>query len=91
MELAESQPKLTTYQLPLDTIESLENKFTYHAPFGDQATRYEKIRDSCKQLAYTVVELTPSSIEQSLALTYLDMVMMQANAAIARNESHFNR
>lgn len=64
----------------------LETRFTYHAPKGDQPERYVKLRDSAKDLAYLIKELTPICREQSLALTYLEQSIFNANAAIARHE-----
>ena len=64
----------------------IEKCFTYHAPKGDQADRYVKIRDEAKALAVTIAQATPPSREQSLALTKLEECVMFANAAIARNE-----
>ena len=64
----------------------LENDYTYHAPKGDQSTRYIEIRDSAKNLAFTIVKNSPPSREQSVALTLLEQVVMVANSAIARNE-----
>ena len=66
---------------------NIENRFTYHAPFGDQTERYQGIRDLAKKLAYMILEKTPDSREQSLALTNLEQAMFWANAAIARNEN----
>lgn len=63
-----------------------ENRFTYHKPFGDQPTRYEKLRAKAKELAELIVQLTPESREQSLAITELESAVMWANASIARNE-----
>lgn len=68
------------------TREQLANRFTYHAPQGDQADRYAMIRGGCLSLAEKLVELTPCSPEQARALNALDEVMMLANAAIARHE-----
>ncbi len=65
---------------------NIENRFTYHAPFGDQTERYQDIRDLAKKLAYLILEKTPDSREQSLALTNLEQAVFWANAAIARNE-----
>jgi hypothetical protein len=65
----------------------LRNRFTYHAPFGDQAERYENIR---KQIFYLAVFLDgqcPDSRELSLAITRLEEVSFWANASIARNET----
>jgi len=64
----------------------LENNFTYHKPFGNQNERYESLRMLAKELAYVILEKTPKSREQSLALTNLEQSVFWANAAIARNE-----
>lgn len=62
------------------------NDFTYHPPFGDQVERYAEIRAKILELAEFIIDKTPVSREQSLALTSLEQVMFNANAAIARNE-----
>lgn len=64
----------------------IENNFRYHAPKDDQPQRYEMIRDKARELAHLINGCTPASREQSLAFTALEEVVMQANAAIARNE-----
>ena len=69
-----------------DIQERINNNFTYHKPFGDQPAKYEKLRENAKWLAELIVELTPASREQSVALTKLEEVVFWANAAIARNE-----
>jgi len=68
------------------TLEQLKNRFSYHAPKGNQASRYESIRSRVLDLAEFIVAATPCSPEQARALNALDEVMMLANAAIARNE-----
>ena len=78
--------------MPLDaqdkiTVEGLENRFTYHAPQGDQAERYTKLRTAALHFARMVVELCPSSPERSTSLSHLDASVMFANAAIARHQS----
>lgn len=65
----------------------INNIFTYHAPFGDQQERYILIREKAKELAITLLETTPHSREQSIALTKLEEAVFSANAAIARNET----
>jgi hypothetical protein len=67
-------------------IARIENTFVYHPPKDDQPERYERIREKAKELAYVINGCTPTSREQSLAFTALEEVVMQANAAIARNE-----
>jgi len=67
-------------------MDDLANRFTYHAPHGDQVTRYQTIRDKAHELADLIDKLTPNSREKSLALTKTEEASMWANAAIARNE-----
>jgi len=64
----------------------LAKRFTYHAPKGDQPQRYVEIRSTARALAELIVELTPPSREQSLAITALEECTFWANAAIARGE-----
>lgn len=64
----------------------IETRFTYHPPKDDQPARYVALRDKAKELAMLIVELTPTSREQSLALTQLEDSVMWANSAIARRE-----
>ena len=68
------------------TAEQLKNRFMHHAPKGDQASRYERVRLQILTAATVCVQLTPCSAEQTRALNALDEAMMLFNAAIARNE-----
>jgi hypothetical protein len=68
------------------TPEQIENTFSYHAPKGDQAERYEKIRAKARELAEVIVECTPGSPDQTAAIRKLRESVMTANAAIAINE-----
>ena len=74
------------YAVDMKMAARLDNTFRYHAPHPDQLPRYEAIREAARHFAATVVRLTPPSREQSLALTDIETAVMQANAAIARNE-----
>lgn len=67
-------------------VQRVNNDFTYHSPNGEQVERMAGIRQECKNLAAKILQDTPASREQSLALTSLEEVSMWANAAIARNE-----
>lgn len=78
--------KASKYTPDEKMIKRLENDFVYHSPKDDQPERYVRIRDTAKVLAIVICENTPPSREQSVALTYLDQVVMAANSAIARNE-----
>lgn len=64
----------------------IENDYIYHTPKGDQTVRYGQLRDKGKELALLIAELTPDSAEQEHALQLLNLAVMSANAAIARNE-----
>lgn len=64
----------------------LERIFTYHAPFGSQTDRYNTIRATARSLGYVIVDITPPSAEQTLAIRHLQQAVMWANAAIAINE-----
>lgn len=66
---------------------NLINRFTYHAPEGNQPERYQNIRAMALTFAMYIAEHTPESREQSLAITKLEEVVFWANAAIARNEN----
>ena len=64
----------------------LENRFMHHPPRDDaQAKKYEDNRKVFLKLAKFVVNRTPESREQSLAITRLEEAMFYANAAIARH------
>ena len=68
------------------TPEQVENLFSYHTPKANQIPRYNRIREKAKKLAFFIIENTPSSAEQTLAIRKLHESTMQANAAIACNE-----
>lgn len=79
---------VTTYPLSGTQEDELQARFTYHAPNPDQVQRMARIRRVVGEAAREVTLLTPTSREQSLALTALEEVSMWANAAIARREPH---
>lgn len=68
------------------TDEQIDNSFTYHAPKDTQPARYELLRRKARELAIEIVDKTPPSREQSLAITKLEECIMWANKAIACNE-----
>lgn len=70
----------------MDKQEQVVHNFTYHAPKPGQPERYTLLRDAAKAYALLILELTPASREQSVALTELETATFWANAAIARNE-----
>lgn len=66
--------------------DEIEHKFTYHPPKGNQAERYEKIRQKAKELSILINESCPESDDKKFALHYINIGVMSANASIARNE-----
>ena len=68
------------------TDEQIDNIFTYHAPFGNQAERYQDLRNEAKLVAKLIQRACPESREKSLAITSLQQAIMWANASIAINE-----
>lgn len=71
--------------MPIDAAE-LAIRFTFHPVQPGQAERYEAIRAKALEFATLVVDLTPESREQSLAITAIEEAVSQANGAIARRE-----
>ena len=70
----------------MNTIDKIENSFTYHPPKEGQNVRYEKIRQQAKDLAFMIYESVPESRERSIAMGKLEEAVFWANAGIARNE-----
>lgn len=68
------------------TEAQLKAIFTYHAPHGDQAARYETLRAAGLLLAAAIHDLAPESGEKTLAIRRVQEAVMYANAAIACNE-----
>lgn len=68
----------------IPTEEELKNRFTYHAPTEGQPKKYEIIRNIAYEYADELCSLCPDSRELDEALTHLDAVVFNANAAIAR-------
>ena len=64
----------------------IKGLFTFHPVHSDQSDRYSTMRTEFTKLAEFVARNTPASPEQTLAIRYLHIAQMQANAAIAINE-----
>ena len=67
----------------MDT-KDLKNRFTYHAPKGNQTTLYQMLRQEGLALAYSIDNACPEGREKALAITKLEEAIFWANAAIAR-------
>lgn len=66
--------------------DEIDLRFAFHPTTVEQAERMDAIRAEAHAFALMIVDRTPASREQSLALTALEEVVMWANAAIARRE-----
>lgn len=68
------------------TKETIDEIFARFAPTGNQVGRYDSIHAKAKELAYLILDATPSSTEQAHALTHLQMAVMTAALVIAIND-----
>lgn len=84
LHLAADHQKM--YEPDAQQVKLINNNFVYHAPKPGQSERYTVIRDTAKELAMTIVRLTPKTRESALAIAKLEEAVFWANAAIARNE-----
>ena len=65
------------------TQEHLDAYFTYHPPQKDDQGHFAAMSDSFMMAAQAIVNHTPPSAEQTLAIRKLQEARMWANAAIA--------
>lgn len=65
------------------TRDQLDNWFTYHQPTKDDQVAYEKLRNSAKDFAQAIVDLTQPSADQTAAVRKVREAVMTANACIA--------
>lgn len=80
------RPDMSKYLITDEKRAQLENSYTYHAPKEDQPERYVLIREAAKTFALVILENSPTSREQSIAMTDLEKVVTMVNKAIACNE-----
>lgn len=69
-----------------DPYHDIDNWFRYHRPTGNQAARYEGIREAGRQMAISIVAMAPDTRERTVAIRRIREAVMYANAAIACNE-----
>lgn len=67
---------------------TLDDIFRYHAPHGDQPSRYAAVRAAGYALAAVLNSNCPGSPEQTLALRKVQEAVMWGNASIAINEAN---
>lgn len=61
----------------------LSNLFTYHAPKGDQAERYQRIRKAAEDLAAVVLDACPNVVQRDDVITKILDATNAANRTIA--------
>ena len=64
--------------------QELVNRFTYHAPQGDQPARYTQLRGYGLVMASLIEYLVPESRERDMAIERVEEAIMWGNAGIAR-------
>lgn len=67
------------------TREQIEDRFRYHPPSEDGATRHGALSGAFIETALIVNETCPEGREKSSAMTYLEIAKFWASAAVARN------
>ena len=65
------------------TKKHLDVYFTYHPPQGDDAGHYKAMTDCFRVAAEGILNHTPSSAEQTIAIRKLQEARMWANSAVA--------
>lgn len=65
------------------TDAEIDDLFTYHAPHGNQQERYQSIREAARIFAKVLVLNSQPSADQTAAIRYLRLAVMQINASIA--------
>ncbi len=69
-----------------EPLNFINNAFTHHPPFGDQAERYSVIRDWGRETGGAIMRACPDSPERDKSIERLREAVMWANASIACNE-----
>jgi len=68
------------------TRADIDNIFSYHPVKEGQVEQYTAIREAGKAFALVILETTPASPDQSVAIRKVREAVMTANAAIALKE-----
>lgn len=69
--------------MPAFTPAAIDDVFSYHAPRPDQISQYNAIREAARVLARVIIQNTPASPDQTVAIRKLRECVMVANAAVA--------
>lgn len=71
----------------LQLLNEWEWNLSHHTPTPEGVSKILKFRDKVKELAELIIELAPDCRERDEALRQLELCLMYANQAIARNET----
>ena len=63
----------------------ISDRFSAHQADISKAEHHNLVRSHCKELAFWLNDNLPEGREKALAMTYLEEVMMWANAGLARH------
>lgn len=74
------------YKPTPEALQRLENSLSFFPVRDEETCRFNLLRLRAKDFGVAILEGTPASREQSLALTELENCLMWAKAAICRNE-----
>jgi len=77
---------MTSYSPDTVVREEVRNRFEYHNLKKGQAGRLTDLREHLGLVAQILLDETPTSREQSIALTKLEEAGLWAHEAILRNE-----
>lgn len=67
----------------------LDHLFQYHRPIESKQRQYEAIRAAAKEFAQVIVNNSPASADQSVAIRNIREAVMNANAAVALDGRQF--
>lgn len=70
------------YWSAFDRARGIIESFRYHQPNEGQIDRIAQVRQACIACAKTILQCTPSSADQTVALRKLHEAMMTANKSI---------
>jgi hypothetical protein len=73
------------HDAPADPKATWEYNLTNHTPTAEGIEKIEALRAAAKAYVNAILDNTPYSREQSLALTSAETSLFHANSAVARN------
>jgi hypothetical protein len=83
-KLIKANPWMKDEDMPFKTTpEDVTHMFTYHPPKEEQIPKYTELRKEAEKFAQTILRLTPSCPDQTVAIRKVREAVMVANAAIA--------